>query len=231
MRTPDAYVGWINKHLGFNPRGQANSDALSDFVLSDLRQSCPTIKAALDRGELSSRKNPNVQAGFAERSIDLVLHETGRAPQISVRVSVEHKTIMTAHGKARKNRYGDIIAYSNHVHGHRRDCVAGAIVVVNVSPAYENPDAFARGLVRPRFNMEKVVRDTVAIFEKIPLRDMPEDATELPEALAVIVVDYDGLSRSKLVARAPAPQRDNTVYYENFIQRICDLYGRRFSGR
>jgi len=27
-----------------------------------------------------------------------------------VRVSVENKTIMTAHGKARKNRYGDLSA-------------------------------------------------------------------------------------------------------------------------
>lgn len=231
MRAPDAYISWINDHLGFNPRSQANSDALSDFVVSDLRETCPTLKAALDLGELDPRKNPNVQTKVAERSIDLVIRDSNETPQVSVRISVEHKTIMTAHGKARKNRYGDIIAYSNHMHNHSRKCIAGAIVVVNVSPLYENPDAFAKGLLRPKFKMEKVVKDTVTIFEKIPLRDIPDDPGELPEALAVIVVDYDGLNSSKLVTREMAPQSNNPVYYENFIRRICDLYGRRFTGR
>lgn len=85
---------------------------------------------------------------------------------------------MTAHGKARKNRYGDIIAYSNHMHNHRRDCVAGAIVVVNVSPRYENPDEFAKGLVRPKFDMGTIVSDTINIFRRIPLRNDPSDPSD-----------------------------------------------------
>ena len=221
----------MNAHLGFNPRSQANSDALSDFVVADLQESCPALRSALNRGELKPQKNPAVQTTVAERSIDLVLCEAGDSPKIAVRVSVEHKTIMTAHGKARKNRYGDIIAYSNHMHNHNRKCIAGAIVIVNVSPLYENPDAFAKGLVRPKFKMEKVVKDTVSIFEKIPLRDTPDDPGELPEALAVIVVDYDGINPSKLVTGELAPQRDNPVHYGKFIQRICDLYKKRFTGR
>ncbi len=231
MRAPHAYVAWINSHLGFNPRSQANSDALSDFVVADLRQTCPALNAALESGELKARRSPGVRTRVAERSIDLVLQEASEMPTISVRVSVEHKTIMTAHGKARKNRYGDIIAYSNHMHNHSRKCIAGAIVVVNVSPLYENPDAFAKGLLRPKFKMEKVVKDTVSIFEKVPLRDTPDDPGELPEALAVVVVDYDGVNPSKLVKGELAPQPANAVYYGNFIKRICDLYGKRFSKR
>ena len=141
MKAPDAYVNWVNAHLGFNPRSQANSDALADFVVADLMSTCPTLNAALKTGQLKPLKNPNVRTKVAERSIDLVIYEDAKAPDISVRVSVENKTIMTAHGKARKNRYGDLIAYANHMHNHNRKCVAGAIVVVNVSPAYENPDA------------------------------------------------------------------------------------------
>lgn len=67
---------------------------------------------------------------MAERSIDLVFHESNETPALSVRLSVEHKTIMTAHVKARKNRYGDLIAYCNHMHNHRKDCIAAAILVV-----------------------------------------------------------------------------------------------------
>jgi len=171
-----------------------------------------------------------VQTKVAERSIDLVLYE-GDGPTISVRVSVENKTIMTAHGKARKNRYGDLIAYSNHMHNHNRKCVAGAIVVVNVSPAYENPDAFAKGLERPKFKMEKVVADTVSIFDKIPLRDTPDDPNELPEGVAVIVVDYDGVNPGSLVTGPLAPNRGSHINYNKFIRRICKIYGERFSAR
>ena len=188
MRAPKAYIEWVNDHVGFNPRAQANSDALSDFVVADLRSSCNLLGSALSSGELKPGKNPSVHTKVAERSIDLVIYENNDLPAISVRVSVEHKTIMTAHGKARKNRYGDIIAYSNHMHNHRRDCIAGGIVVINISPKYENPDAFAKGLERPDFNMEKVVKDTVGIFARIPLRNEPGDPNDQPEALAVMLL-------------------------------------------
>jgi len=229
MKAPEAYVNWVNAHLGFNPRSQANSDALADFVVADLMETCPALKAALKEGELKPLKNPNVRTKVAERSIDLVIYEGAEAPNISVRVSVENKTIMTAHGKARKNRYGDLIAYSNHMHNHNRKCVAGAIVVVNVSPAYENPDAFAKGLLRPKFKMEKVVADTIAIFDKIPLRDTADDPSELPEAVAVIVVDYDGINPAQLVSGPVAPQTESHIHYDSFVRRICEIYRNRFS--
>ena len=229
MKAPEEYVNWINAHLGFNPRSQANSDALADFVVADLMATCPALNTALKSGKLKPLKNPNVRTKVAERSIDLVICEGADTPNISVRVSVENKTIMTAHGKARKNRYGDLIAYSNHMHNHNRKCVAGAIVVVNVSPVYENPDAFAKGLHRPKFKMEKVVADTIAIFDKIPLRDTVRDPNELPEAVAVIVVDYDGVNPAKLVDGPLAPEIESNINYDNFIGRICEIYGTRFN--
>jgi len=142
---------------------------------------------------------------------------------------VEHKTIMTAHGKARWNRYGDIIAYCNHMHNHRRESIASATVIINCSPAYENPDAFAKGLLRPRFNMQKVVADTAKIFSDIPLRSVPEEPNDQPEALAVIVVDYDGQNPAKLVTGDLAPQPGSPIHYDSFIARICELYRTRFS--
>jgi hypothetical protein len=77
LRAPDSYIQWVNAHLGFNPRSQANSDALSDFVVADLQESCPALRAALKRGELKPRKNPAVHTTVAERSIDLVLYKAG----------------------------------------------------------------------------------------------------------------------------------------------------------
>lgn len=68
MRAPEAYVNWINAHLGFNPRSQANSDALADFVVGDLMATCPTLSAALKSGELKPLKNPSVRTKVAERA-------------------------------------------------------------------------------------------------------------------------------------------------------------------
>jgi hypothetical protein len=200
-------------------------------VVADLEASCPELRAAVRSGVLIPRKNPSVQTKVAERSIDLIFHEKNKLPALSVRVSVEHKTIMTAHGKARKNRYGDLIAYCNHMHNHRKDCIAAGIVVVNTSPEYENPNGFAKGLKRPRFNMEKVVADTIRLFAAIPLRNGTDEPNEQPEALAVIVVNYDGVHPARLVREPPAPRRRDAVRYASFIRRICRLYRKRFSGR
>ncbi len=223
MIAPQAYVDWTNAHLGFNPRSQTNSNALSEFVVADLRQSCPEIDAAIQLNALAVVQNPGVMTRVAERSIDLVIRESATK---AVCISVEHKTIMTAHGKARKNRYGDIIAYCNHMHNHRKECIAGAIVIVNTSHAYSNPDGFAKGLVRPKFKMEKVVADTVRIFDKLPLRESPEEPNDQPEALAVIVVNYDGVLPATLVAHHA---EESQIRYEVFIQRIVRLYRERFS--
>src|SRR5438309_4151188 len=173
MRGPKRYVEWINSHIGFNPRGQANSDAMSGYIQDDLIQASPKIAELVRAGMIVPKKNFNVKANFAIRNVDFVFQRGDKLPEIYVPLSVENKTIMTAHGKARKNRYGDIIAYCNHVHNHRRECIAGAVVIVNTSPVYENPDAFAKGLVRPKFKLEKVVADTVRIFDQIPLREAP----------------------------------------------------------
>lgn len=230
MQGPARYVEWINSHLGFNPRSAANSNALSDYIIDDLSRASPKRIQRLIRSEaLVPLKNASVSTSVTVRNIDLVLYEKPLLPRISVQLSVEHKTVMTAHGKARKNRYGDIIAYCNHMHNHRRDCVVGATVVINTSEAYENPDAFARGLTRPRFKMEKVVQDTVRIFEAVPLRESPDDPNDLPEALAVIVVNYDGVNPASLVTSDASPERSSPAHYENFITRLVEKYEDRFS--
>jgi hypothetical protein len=229
MSGPKRYVEWINAHLGFNPRSAANSNALSEYIVDDLSRASPkAIKALIKSGHLVPLRNASVSTQVTVRNIDLVLYEREALPQISVAVSVEHKTVMTAHGKARKNRYGDIIAYCNHMHNHRRDCVVGATVVINTSELYENPDSFARGLKRPKFKMEKVVKDTVKIFEAIPLRESPEDPNDTPEALSVIVVDYDGVNPAKLITNELSPSADSPANYRNFITRLAAKYEARF---
>jgi len=228
MSAPEAYVDWINQHLGFNPRSQSASNALADFVLDDLRQHCPAIRDAMEKGLLKSDQNAAVRTAVAERDVDLVLYEGGdQTPR--VRLTIENKTIMAAHGKARKNRYGDIIAYCNHVHNHSRQSVAGAVLVINTSGTYVNPDGFAKGLKRPAFKMDKVVSDTVGIFEKIPLRRTPDESNELPEGLTIVLIEYNGTDPARLVNAPPAPDQISDRHYGNFVRRVCERYRERFT--
>lgn len=101
--------------------------------------------------------------------------------------------------------------------------------MINLSPKYKNPDAFASGLTRAKFNMEKVVADTVRLFASIPLRNSPGDPNDEPEAIGMIVVNYDGSSSAKLITKPPAPQPGDQTHYHSFVQRFAELYGRRFS--
>ena len=227
MSAPDEYVAWINEHLGFNPRSQTNSNALSDFVTADLLKLCPSLTKAISSKVIVSAKNADVQTRVAVRNVDLVFAEKEMGPG-AVRAAVENKTIMAAHGKARWNRYGDLIAYCNHVHNHRDACIAAAIVVVNCSPMYENPDSFAKGLQRPRRDMKKVVSDTLKIFADIPLRSLITEPNDQPEALALVTIDYDGTNPAKLVTGELASQPGTATHYDSFIGRICDLYNARF---
>jgi hypothetical protein len=100
-------------------------------------------------------------------------------------------------------------------------------LVINSSLAYENPDAFAKDLVRPQLEMARIVRETTAIFAGIPLRDAPDDPSDQPEALAVIVIDYDGVNPATLVTDERATQSQRSTHYTNFISRICALYEQR----
>lgn len=220
----------MNAHLRFNPRSQANSNALADFVVADLQRGCRALEKDLSSELLRPLKNADLHTRVASRNVDLVFAEqsvgTGAA-----RACIENKTIMTAHGKARWNRYGDLIAYCNHVHNHRPDCIAAAIVVVNCCPVYENPDAFAKGLARPRLDMKKVVKDTIKIFADIPLSSSANDPNDQPEALTVMVVNYDGVNPAKLVTDELAPQPGNPIHYDSFLETFCSLYAKRFSSR
>lgn len=228
MPAPERYVDWINAHLGFNPRSQANSNALSDFIVDDICAASPAIGRLVRSAELIPLKNASISTSVTVRNVDLVLHERQMLPRLYVQLSVEHKTVMTAHGKARLNRYGDLIAYCNHMHNHRRDCVVGATLVINTSALYKNPDAFARGLVRPKVNMDKIVEDTVEFFARIPLRESPQDPNDQPEALTVIIVEYDGVHPASLVTSELVPGVTSRAHYDNFIVRLAAKYANRF---
>lgn len=236
----ERYVAWMNAHLGFNPRAGKQSLALSTYMLDDLRFVSRALEERLTSGTLQAIADPTVATRFMEKRLDLALFDVAASPPASLvegaaprvagvaQLLAEHKAIMTAHGKQRKNRISDIGGYVSHVHNHSPDAVAGFTVVINVSPLYRNPDAWAQAIERNYANMAHIVASTVRLFTAVPLRDRPTDPFELPEGLAIILVDYDGAQPAQLVTAPPAPQPEEPTHWRSFIGRMAERWEQRF---
>lgn len=229
MQAPERYVQWINENIGFNPRAQKQSNALSGFIIDDLRAYSPRVDSDCRTGLVVTNNNANVATRIHTRNVDLVLSVPFVVgPLDRVRVAIEHKSLMTAHGKARKNRLGDIVAFANHVHNHSLRAIAAATMVVNVSPQYRNPDSFATDIIRTYGNMEHIVSTSVRLYLDLPLRDAITEPNDQPEAILVMVVDYDGQNPARLVTDPPAPQQGQPGHYGWFLERLARLYEERF---
>lgn len=247
MAAPEDYVAWVNAHVGFNPRGQSHSDYLTASILRDLAEHCVPFRDALMSGAIELRKNVGLtgkrhtspvlaeddEGGEIEPNIDgVVLKGDGllsvRSTAIPVPVTIENKTIMTAHGKARTNRYNDARAYATHVHSGSPDTIAAFTIVINTALVYKNPDQFAASAKRSGINHPEDARKTIDLFRGMRLRSDPADPVGRCEAVYILAIDYDGVTpRAHLVVDPPAPRSGEPFSYEWFIERLCGLYARR----
>lgn len=228
MSAPDRFVEWINANIGFNPRAGKYSDALAQFVVDELRGESKLLDARLTSGAVSAEVNADVETLSATRNVDMVLWGArGSGPGRPVHLGLENKLILAAHGKARKNRLGDIVAFSNHIHNSSKAAIAAGLIGINLSAEYANPDPFAEGTARPTFRMEKVVADTVQIFAQMPQRETADEPYDRPEAFSVFVIRYDGKSSATLITEPPAPQPGSPLHYRRLIERLAREYERR----
>jgi hypothetical protein len=226
--APERFIEWINENIGFNPRAGRYSDALSLLVIDDFVGASGLIKERMGRAWIRAEPNADVTTLSTTRNVDLVIWGPEDSNHNrSVQIGLENKLILAAHGKARKNRLGDIIAFSNHIHNAGQGAVAAGLIGVNLSAEYANPDPFAEGMERAKFPMDKVVRDTIGIYAKLPQRGALTEPYDRPEAFGVFVFRYDGQSNATLVTEPPAPQVGDSVHYETFIERIVAQYEQR----
>jgi hypothetical protein len=245
--APDEYVAWINSHVGFNPRGQGHSDVLTAAVIRDLAATCGEFGDALASGAIEWRPNVGLTGkrhnspvldeddddGEIEPNIDGVVLRGGGllAPEtnaVPVPLTIENKTIMTAHGKARTNRYNDARAFATHVHAASPDTIAAFTIVINTALRYRNPDAFARSAKVSGTNRPDDAKNTIDLFRTMRMRSDVTDKVGRCEATFILAIDYDGETpNARLVTGPPAPMPGEPFSYEWFLGRMCDEFRRR----
>lgn len=239
MPAPARFVEHLRQH-GYHPRSNAHGKALCEFVLDDLLEACPRIAKHAAHGKLVYDLNRKVIVGTSEWNIDLVLgpppagleqrpsaRGIQRSPPATIRIAIEAKTIMTEHGKARRNRQRDLDSFHQFVHRYDPEAVAASLTVVNIAKRFKSP---LRPEVSIHRNVEALVRETMRLLRALPTRSTPDQAAGL-EANGAILVDHDNvnLKKTHLVTAPPAPQVGDPLHYDAFLRRICDRYTQRWS--
>lgn len=247
MPAPQEYVDWVNAHVGFNPRGQSHSDQLTASVMRDLAGRCRELGDVLNSGALQwlpnvgltgKRHRSPVPVGDdeddeIEPNIDgVLLRAQGLfapdAPGVPVPLTLENKTIMTAHGKARTNRHNDARSYATHVHAASPDTIAAFTIVINTALTYRNPDAFARTAKVSGVNPPQAAKTTIDLFRSMRLRSGVTDPVGRCEAVFILPIAYDGASpTARLLTEPPAPLTGEPFSYDSFLDRICTLFRER----
>lgn len=238
MPAPARFIEHLRQH-GYHPRSNAHGKALCEFVLDDLLKACPKIAEDAALGKLVNDLNRKIIVGSSEWNIDLVLgpppagfeHHPSpsripKSPPTTIRIAIEAKTIMTEHGKARRNRQRDLDSFHQFVHRYDPGAVAAGLTVVNIAKRFKSP---LRSGVSTHRNIEELVQETMGLLRALPTRSTPDQAGL--EANGAILVDHDNISlrKTRLVTAPPAPQVGDPLHYDALLRRICDRYTQRWS--
>ena len=237
MPAPELFVAHLNE-AGYHPRSSKHGNALCGFVLADLLVSCPKIAEHAAAGRLVYDLQRKVIVGNSEWNIDLVLgpppvgakskppaEVIARESPATIRIAIEAKTIMTEHGKARRNRQRDLNSYHQFLHRYDPAAVAAALTVVNLASRFKSP---LRNEISTHRNVKTLVEVTLNLLRALPVRNATDVAGL--EANGALAVEHDNIAggSTQLVTAAPAPQVGDPLHYETFLRRICDRYAERW---
>jgi hypothetical protein len=128
MAIDDAFVQYLTEY-GYHPRSSRHSDFLSEIIIVDLVEQCPLVKERARRGELVVRLRHHQQVGYADWVIDIAFGTCAGNPlpprndqviiftePAIIQIAIELKSILTEHGKARRNRLRDFGAFHAYAH-------------------------------------------------------------------------------------------------------------------
>ena len=244
MKAPELFVKYLTES-GYHPRSSKHGDKLCELLLADLMEECPAIRAAAQNGKICFGLNysPGMGAPLGW-VVDLAIGPSNskiegsssgsmaKEPPSDLWIAVDAKTIMTEHGKARRNRQRDLNSFSSILHMKNPKTIVGGLVVINNAGSFRSP--LRDGDVTIHANIERLVAESVKLFEDLPrAQSNGPDSKNLNQidAVGVIVIEYSDPKEkpTKLVSDFPAPQPGSPVRYENFVKDICSAFLARYA--
>jgi hypothetical protein len=143
-------------------------------------------------------------------------------------LAIDAKSVMTEHGKARRNRQRDINSFADIMHRHYPGVVTGGVLLINRAERFHSP-LRDDDEVTVHDSIEKLVRETVDIFRDIERAD--GEISPNVDAVGCVVVDHTNMNdghETRLVTEPPAPQPDEMVHYRSFVRILVDTFEARF---
>jgi len=256
MGIEQAFVETLSQH-GYHPRSDSHSNFLSEIIVGDLIQQCGLLRQRAANGTVVAKLRHHQQVNYADWVIDIAIGTCAGDPKSPpselavttaepaiIQIAIELKSIMTEHGKARKNRLRDFQAFHSYAHQYSPQTVAAAFLVVNSSQYFYSPLRKPEDITRHGSTVQaarSVAAEAIDLFRTIHLRNSATDIGGL-EAIGVVAVEHDNLiihpeshllaslHRKTSVAPTPPSLRvGDPMHYQTMIQRICSQYSERFA--
>ncbi|MCC7020222.1 MAG: hypothetical protein IT332_10730 [Ardenticatenales bacterium] len=145
MTTPiDQVIAEMTRVRFHNHRSEAHSDIISHGIWNLLLDRCPAISTDFERDKIDFWTNVEVP-GLTHR-IDMMVCEVGPHPSTPslerARICLENKTVITAHGKNRRNRHSDLSDFYRLVQSTTPEAIVLGTVLIGTAEQYLNiPDS------------------------------------------------------------------------------------------
>jgi|SRR5690242_689217 len=237
----------FTKYLGANsyhPRSSKHGDALCRFLIDDLLATCKVFMRAAERDAIVYRPNFTIDPTSLDRwNADLVVGPPTQPPELEAKrigplalgdpheiwLAIDAKTIMTEHGKARRNRQRDLNSFQDILHRKNPKTIVGGLLVVNMAERFQTPLARQRAGPTSHRNIVRLVTEIVEMMGDLPKRKVETNAAGL-DALGVIIVSHSNIpgERTHLVAEPPAPRVEDRLSYASFLSDVCAAFASRF---
>lgn len=231
-------VEWLQEH-GYHPRSDKHGDAVCRYLLDDLLYESEQLRQAAESGQVVYQTNYTVGSGALRWNVDLVLGpptggiqtEIGdstiaEGEPATIWLAVDAKSIMTEHGKARRNRQRDINSFADIMYYHYEDAVTGGHLLINTAERFRSPLRDEDDITE-HDNIERLVEETVELFREIDRADGERNSNV--DAVGCVVVSHTNLGdETKLVTGPPAPRPGDIVHYEEFIRILLHTLEPRF---
>jgi hypothetical protein len=234
-------VEWLRENE-YHPRSPKHGSASCMFLIDDLLYESDLFFEAAQNNEIVYKEDHTVGEGQLRWNIDLVVGPPANEVQVplgderpiaegnpaEIWLAVDAKSVMTEHGKARRNRQRDINSFADIMYHHYPGAVTGGVLLINMAERFRSP-LRDEGDITTHDNIERLVEETIEIFENIDRSD--GEINPNVDAVGCVVVEHTNLDdahQTRLVDEAPGPQLDDTVHYQNFLKEIIDTFESRF---
>jgi len=214
------------------------------FLLDDLLYESEAFTKAATKGDVVYQEDYTVGSGPSRWNTDLVIgppvedeaiqtDEDGErviaeAEPERIWLAIDAKSVMTEHGKARRNRQRDINSFADIMHRHHPGAITGGLLLINMADRFKSPLRDDDDITH-HDNIRKLVAETVDIFRDIDRAD--GEISPNVDGVGCIVVDHTNMDdgeTTELVTDPPAPQEDDIVNYRRFVRILSDTFESRF---